>query len=425
MGARTYTGGRMGLVPIGRLLLPALCLLLASMTSRSAKCAERELLRSDGAEELAAYEGAPTAEELSFVCQGRERRLAYREVVSWGRRVSSQNRALICLVDGSLLSTEVGLANVKSGEAKRPTGLRLLSDIWGDLRVSKNLVRAVYGRVSDDVERADDRKGERDDVGDHLELFSGDHLSGEWIDSAADDGESILFRSAAGKLPLRWDQIRSLNLNSRPLPSDTASLWIGLRDGSLLVAKSLKDDGGAAIVQLVCGATLRMSSSTFRDELVSLEVRGADWDFLSELEPLSYRAVPYLTRTWPLGRDRSTSGRWLRYRGAVVSKGLGMHSTSRVAYDLEERYERFDADLAIDDSADRGGSVVFRVYLDDGENGWRQAYESPIVRGGEPLVRLSVPVKGIARMALIVEDADRGDVLDRANWLHARLVRSR
>jgi hypothetical protein len=99
-----------------------------------------------------------------------------------------------------------------------------------------------------------------------------------------------------------------------------------------------------------------------------------------------------------------------------------MPSASRVAYDVAG-YRRFAAELAIDDAAGLEGSVVFKVLLEDDANQWRPAYESPIVRGGDSPVPISIDLKGAKRMALIVDFADRADECDWADWLNARLTK--
>jgi hypothetical protein len=67
------------------------------------------------------------------------------------------------------------------------------------------------------------------------------------------------------------------------------------------------------------------------------------------------------------------------------------------------------------------GSVVFRVLLPGADGGWTTVYRSPTIRGGSAITPISVDVGKARRMALIVDFADRGDVLDYANWLNARL----
>ena len=99
-----------------------------------------------------------------------------------------------------------------------------------------------------------------------------------------------------------------------------------------------------------------------------------------------------------------------------------MHSTSRLAYALDRPYRRLAAELAVDDSARGQGSVVFRVLRDQSDGGWREVYRSPVVRGGTSPSPIQVDMTGAKRLVLIVEFADRGDQLDHADWLEARLI---
>jgi len=103
-------------------------------------------------------------------------------------------------------------------------------------------------------------------------------------------------------------------------------------------------------------------------------------------------------------------------------KGIGMHSASRLTYRFDKDYQRFDAAVAIDDSAKGRGSVTFGVYLlRDGK--WGEAFKSDIVRGNEAPQPISVELRGAKGMTLTVDYADRGDELDHAVWLDARLVK--
>jgi hypothetical protein len=79
--------------------------------------------------------------------------------------------------------------------------------------------------------------------------------------------------------------------------------------------------------------------------------------------------------------------------------------------------KRFQADLGIDDSTNGQGSVQFRVLVDGEEK-----FVSPIVRGGKPPVPVSIDITGAKTLELVVDYADRADVLDHADWLNARLT---
>ena len=54
---------------------------------------------------------------------------------------------------------------------------------------------------------------------------------------------------------------------------------------------------------------------------------------------------------------------------------------------------------------------------------WKMIYKSDTVRGGMDPVPIRARIVGARRLALVVDFADRGDLLDRANWIDARLVK--
>jgi endo-alpha-N-acetylgalactosaminidase len=74
--------------------------------------------------------------------------------------------------------------------------------------------------------------------------------------------------------------------------------------------------------------------------------------------------------------------------------------------------------VGVDDSTAAQGSVQFRVLVDGSEK-----FASPILRGGNPPVHVSVDLAGAKKLELVVDYADRADVLDHADWLDARLVK--
>ncbi len=144
--------------------------------------------------------------------------------------------------------------------------------------------------------------------------------------------------------------------------------------------------------------------------------------YLSDLEPVGYKHIPFLQLAWPYQADHNVSGDLLRAGGKLFLKGLGMHSASRLTYDLDRPASRLEAALAIDDAAGGRGSVVFRVFVDTGDGHWEPKYTSPIIRGGDPPLPITVDVAHAKRISLLVEFADRGDQLDYADWLDARLI---
>jgi hypothetical protein len=211
--------------------------------------------------------------------------------------------------------------------------------------------------------------------------------------------------------------------------STTGAAWLGLSDGSLISARSISIRGGEVSIALAAGGTLKTTLAGRDDPDKKI------WDAIQFLQPqteravwlphnksLGYKHIPFLSVERELGISKNVLGTRLRAGGATFLQGLGMASTSRVACDVTG-YRKFEAELAVDDAAGLRGSVIFRVLLQSAPNEWTPAYESPVVRGGEAPIPISIDLKGATRLALIVDFADRGDECDWANWLATRLIR--
>jgi hypothetical protein len=141
-------------------------------------------------------------------------------------------------------------------------------------------------------------------------------------------------------------------------------------------------------------------------------------------------------------KNRNVAGGPLRLAGRTYSRGLGMRSHSSVTYALDEAYERFLAQIGIDDAvrpddAARsegvgrsgtaheqtprtwpGGAAVFRVYVDGASR-----FESDLLRAGDKPVALDIDVTGAQSLTLEVDYGDGLDLGDYADWAAARLLR--
>ena len=172
---------------------------------------------------------------------------------------------------------------------------------------------------------------------------------------------------------------------------------------------------GILRLHLACGATIRVSQSA----LVSATVLGGRAVYLSDLKPVAYRFRPFLSQNWPLREDRNVIGGPLRLRGRTYAKGLGTHSRSEITYELDRKYERFQTVLGIDDCSNGAGQVVFSVLLDG-----QRVFQSPMLSGTDAAHPLpAVDVSRGNRLTLIVDYGAGGDVLDRADWCDALLIR--
>ena len=127
--------------------------------------------------------------------------------------------------------------------------------------------------------------------------------------------------------------------------------------------------------------------------------------------------------TWgPVERDQSNGeklqgdGKPLTIGGQVFAKGLGVHAAASLTYALGGRCTTFSAQVGLDDEVGDRGRVVFQVYGDG-----TLLYESPVRRGVDPALPISVAVGGVRELRLVTGNAGDGVSYDHADWADARL----
>ncbi len=365
--------------------------------------------------------------KITFQAGGRQRVFAAQDLVGWGDYQDTCTRSQIVLAEGGLLVADVLQL---SGESLVANG-----DLCGQVTWPLSAVRGVLvdppweplrrDRLLDTIRSAQGAE-------DQLRLDNEDLIAGtlkswrEAPDAAADRPATITLATKGRDLQVSADTVVALILNPalvRLSKPREGVVDMGFRDGSLLRVTKVATAGATTRLTLPGALELELATDVLCRELTLLRPSGNRVVYLSDLPPIGYKHIPLLESPWPLQPDRSTAGGRLRHGGHVFSKGLGMHSTSRVAYDLDGQYRRFQAEVAVDDDAGLRGAVTVRVLFEDVQGQWQRAFESAVVRGGAPPLPIAVDVTGVKRMALIVDFAERGDLLDHADWLNARLIK--
>ncbi len=348
------------------------------------------------------------------------------ELVRWGHPALPRPQTLVLLADGSRLVTA---ADWSGGVAVRLDGeiVVVRSVAWHEAKLPRahvmGIVFALHERWQDrqrleNLVRED--RGEKDT----LLLSNQDRVTGRLrklaggsLDIDVDGRETSLPLSRVAAVALAKSEVPGGSARPRPHAPRTI---VGMRDGSLLYAA--KVTGTAANLSLELAGGEKLTGGNVDDVVALVGLGGGTFVYLSDLEPADYKHVPYLSIVWPYRRDRNVLGGPLMVGGNRYSKGIGMHSAARLTYRLDGKYKRFDASAALDDSSEGRGSVTFGVYLlRDGQ--WKQAATSDTLRGGDPPEPVSVDVRGAEMITLTVDFADRGDELDHADWLDARLVK--
>jgi hypothetical protein len=361
--------------------------------------------------------------QITFQAPEARRTISAASLVSWGRCVEADRGPVVVMADGGLMVADVRHVDRENlsaesrlfGPVKLPRSgvagviFHLPADRDGRDRIVDRILSAATG--------ATDGRGLMAGDADRLLLVNGDEVAGT-IERLADG--KVRLQGNVGPLELETSRATavvfraSAALGEGPRGTEFLGARIGFRDGTRLRVSSLVVGENSLRATLPGGMALNAAPK----ELVFLQPFGGQVVYLSDLKPEGYRHVPFLSLAWPYRTDRNVAGGMLRGGGAVCLKGLGMHSASRLSYVLSGPFRRFQADLAVDDRTNGGGSVGFRVFVDG-----QVRYTSPIVRGGQAPVPVSVDLVGAKRIDLVVDYADRADEQDHANWLNARLVR--
>jgi hypothetical protein len=357
---------------------------------------------------------ADSTGKLRFGNTDKPREILAADLVRWGTFVEPLAGAQIILADGGTIVADAVRIEAEQvhGRSKSLGSFALPLEF-----VAGMILQPPADRAALDAWTA--RIGAAGGQTDRLLLDNGDELTGSVVGLTE---KGVPLESEAGKVDVGIDKVAAIIFNPtlvyKSRPSGPRA-WVGFADGSRLTAIELTADAAGAKLKLAGGAELTVAT----DQIAALQPLGGKVVYLSDLKPISYRHVPFLQLEWPFHADRSVLGSRLRAEGKLFLKGLGMHSPSRITFELERPYRRFEAELAVDDDTTGRGSVVFRVLVDDGRGAWSERAKSEIIRGGQAPVPISVDLSGARRVSLLVDYADRADELDHADWLDARLVR--
>lgn len=443
------------------LLPPALLLaiLLSACPNRaaSAQAVSRSgvLRQLDGKTRSARVLSVDADWQVEFEGEKNKRfQLGPKQMVLWGRQVEATSPTAI-LVDGSIVAGDL----LQLNKERLSIGIDFANfsqrSVWQPTDIPLTAIRGVIVHPAADLATRDQLRLWLQDARartDRVRLVNGDELQGGVIgvqepmapasDEDIDDAETppmaeddeptrvLAIQAGAREATAPMSVIRAIAFNpataQRTLTpgADATIVRLAFRDGSSVNARRIEVGNTLVKVTTVGGVELTTSKTRFIRQLDMLQhVRSPHFQYLSDLKPIGYRHIPFLTTAWSKpGVDANLRGGVLRADGGWSVKGLAMHSTSRLAFNLEKPYAYLDAELAIDQLADEAGSVTFRVYVDRGDGKFKSAFSSDLIRGGQPSQSVRVDIRDATRLALIVDFADRGDAGDHANWLSVRLI---
>ena len=356
---------------------------------------------------------------------GSQRRLAFEEIIAirfLGRDpllLPSGTREL-CFVNGGQLRGQV-LANEADDLVVDSAAAGRLKVDLARLRgfVSLPLV-GFSGRKAEELVESppDPRRGANLDV---LLDQRGSVYPG--VIQRLDGTEVRLYHEQLVRIvPVKMSYVAGVRLadsgRDRPAPwAGDVQMRFSTRDGTVVRGKLVGIELDRWIVRPAWNeqATLAMDLQ----EIAQVQVMGGRVQYLSQLTPVEVKEKTVLAPPQPHRMDRSATGDAIRIAGKRYPWGIGVHADSELTFDLGGAFKRFRADVGIAARMGKRGSVVFRV-LGDG----KELYKSPVVTGADPQPRgVDVPVAGVKRLTLAVNDAGDLDLGDVANWASARVLK--
>ena len=250
---------------------------------------------------------------------------------------------------------------------------------------------------------------------DLITLSNGDRIEGEFV-SLQD--EHFTLDTSIGEVRTSVSQTRSLVFNPDlvSLPETPAAFSVlTLSDGSMLRLRSIISDGDLLIAESIGGYEISIPATTLR----TIHFYDASQVDLTTLKPAETNVVSYLAMSRQPQTNHNVIGGFLSLRGRLVPSGLGVASGTTQRWQLNGEYQQFRATVGIDGAAQGAGSVYFQVLV-DGAVAWQS---ERLTGTSDPVEIPSVDLTDADELSLVVEFADRGNVLDYANWCEPVLIR--
>jgi hypothetical protein len=120
--------------------------------------------------------------------------------------------------------------------------------------------------------------------------------------------------------------------------------------------------------------------------------------------------------------NRGINGKTLSIAGKTFQHGLGTHANSKIVYELQGEYERFEAKVGVDDAMKdyTKSSVVFQVFVDG-----KKKFDSGVMRINDEPKNVGIDLNNAETLELVVNNAGDGIECDHAVWADAQLFEAK
>ncbi len=255
-----------------------------------------------------------------------------------------------------------------------------------------------------------DQSGAGDD--DRALLTNGDSVRG-FLSAIGPEGAVMRTATGESDIPLRL--LVGVQLASTtPPPSVPRGVILTVRSTGRVTCTALDWAGRAIRATAVHGQDIRLEA----ERVVKVDCLGGRWNWLEQRSPTSFESIPMLGLNWRCEINRNALGGPLIVGGKAFEHGLGVHSRSRVTYDLKGDCREFVTYLGLDDASGPFADVDVAIVVDD-----RPRFAQTGVRRGSLIGPVRLNVAGAKQLHLIVDFGQNGDIQDRFDWIEPALIR--
>ena len=198
-------------------------------------------------------------------------------------------------------------------------------------------------------------------------------------------------------------------------PAPVRGFRVSLADGSAITTSSLRLADQTLALSLPDGSNRTIPLPA----VVSIEQINGPVVWLSSLKPIEAIQTPFLELTWPARMDRAVDGEPIRFGGRTYSRGIGVHSYSRLTFAIDPAARAFRTQYAV--AADwTYANVTVRIKLDG-----KVIHEQVDVRSGTLPPAVLIDLNGQKQLTLEVDYGQDYDVQDRFNWIEPAFLKMR
>ncbi len=191
-------------------------------------------------------------------------------------------------------------------------------------------------------------------------------------------------------------------------------------DGSSLVTPALKVEADKIELDFRQGA----GHPVDLDRVASIEQINGPVSWLSSRPTIENIYIPFIgsPRTDVAQMDRNWSGQdIIRFDSQPFAHGIGVHSYSRLSWELDGTFTTFRTRYAIDTKdANPRADVTLRILLDG-----KPVYDKAHVRAGTLSPVIVQSLDGAKKLTLEVDYGDNMDTQDRLNWIEPALLKQK